>query len=126
VKIEKLYGRYSSIIPDFDSFMRFIRKPLVTSFRINTLKANRQKIISLLNDIRLKQIPFCDDGFYTDMRYPLGNHITHNLGYIYVQEIASMAPFIVLDPKPGEIVLDLCAAPGSKTTQIAQLMANHG
>ncbi|MEO0142741.1 MAG: RsmB/NOP family class I SAM-dependent RNA methyltransferase, partial [candidate division WOR-3 bacterium] len=56
----------------------------------------------------------------------IGNNFTHQLGLIYVQEVASMIPAVVLDPKPEDVVLDLCAAPGSKTTQIAQMMENKG
>ena len=52
--------------------------------------------------------------------------IEHSLGYFYTQEAASMIPPIVLDPKPGEIILDIAASPGSKTTQIAQYMENKG
>jgi NOL1/NOP2/sun family putative RNA methylase len=106
--------------------MQYLRKPLVPSFRINTLKANREKILSLLSDLRIRQLPFYYEGFSVEGKYRLGNHMTHNLGLIYVQEAASMMPVILLDPQPGEVVMDLCAAPGSKTTQIAQLMANKG
>ncbi len=56
----------------------------------------------------------------------LGNAIEHILGYYYIQEISSMLPPIALDPKPGELVLDLFASPGSKTTQIASMMQNQG
>jgi NOL1/NOP2/sun family putative RNA methylase len=52
--------------------------------------------------------------------------IEHILGYIHIQEEVSMVPPIVLDPKPGEWILDLCAAPGSKTTHISQMMDNRG
>ena len=50
----------------------------------------------------------------------------HKQGEIYVQEAASMIPPLVLKPKPGEVVLDMCAAPGSKTTQMAAMMENKG
>jgi len=56
----------------------------------------------------------------------LGRSMEHLLGYYYVQEIASMLPAIALNPKPDELVLDLCAAPGSKTTQMAAMMKNKG
>jgi len=56
----------------------------------------------------------------------LGNAIEHLLGYYYIQEVCSMMSVLALDPKPGELVLDLCASPGSKTTQIASLMNNSG
>jgi NOL1/NOP2/sun family putative RNA methylase len=126
VKLNELYTRYESIIPDFDVFMDYISRPIVQSLRVNTLKAEREKIIRLLSDIKLEKLPFYQDGFRARGKYALGNHVTHGLGLIYVQEVASMIPVIVLDPKPHEVVMDLCAAPGSKTTQIAQLMANSG
>ncbi|MBW3019655.1 RsmB/NOP family class I SAM-dependent RNA methyltransferase, partial [Candidatus Woesearchaeota archaeon] len=59
-------------------------------------------------------------------RLDLGNTYEHALGYYYVQEAASMIPPIVLDPQPGETILDMCAAPGSKSSQIAQYMNNEG
>ena len=74
-------------------------------------------------------IPFYKYGFWADHkegRRDIGNTVEFQLGYIYSQEAASMIPPIALDPKPGEIVLDLCAAPGSKTTQIAMHMENEG
>ena len=126
MKIDELFARYKDIIPDFQSFMEHVRKPLSKSFRINTLKMKRDDILQFLKDLKLEKLPFYDDGYILQAKYPLGNHITHALGLIYVQEIASMVPVIVLDPKPGEAVLDLCAAPGSKTTQIAQAMNNKG
>ncbi len=126
MKLEKLYARYESIVPDFASFLQYLKKPLVPSLRINTLKAPRKKIVALLADVNLRQLPFADDAFRVEGKYALGKHLTHNLGLIYVQEAASMLPVVVLDPQPGEVVMDLCAAPGSKTTQIGQMMHNRG
>lgn len=56
----------------------------------------------------------------------IGNSKEHLLGYFYVQEISSMLPMLVLQPKTGEVILDLCASPGSKTTQAASMMKNTG
>lgn len=126
MKIEKLYSRYKTIIPDFRDFMEFIKRPLLQSFRVNTLKAKRDEILLLLKDLKIESLPFYGNGFLLQEKTRFGNHITHNLGMIYIQEIASMIPVVVLDPKPDEVVLDLCAAPGSKTTQIAQSMENSG
>jgi tRNA (cytosine49-C5)-methyltransferase len=56
----------------------------------------------------------------------VGKTKEHLLGYYYVQEISSMLPMLALQPKPGEIILDLCASPGSKTTQAAAMMENTG
>ena len=56
----------------------------------------------------------------------LGRALEHLLGYYYIQELASMLPVLVLNPKPNETILDLCASPGSKTTQMAAMMKNLG
>ncbi len=56
----------------------------------------------------------------------LGKSIEHLMGYFYVQELSSMLPMIALQPKAGEFYLDLCASPGSKTTQAAAMMENKG
>ena len=56
----------------------------------------------------------------------LGRSLEHQLGYFYVQELVSMLPVIAMPPKPDEFYLDLCAAPGSKTTQAAAYMQNKG
>lgn len=73
--------------------------------------------------------------FETFAWYPLGLRLDAGspgkllenlLGYIHIQEEVSMVPPLVLDPRPGETVLDLCASPGSKTTQISQMMENRG
>ncbi len=56
----------------------------------------------------------------------LGRSIEHLLGYYYVQELASMLSIIALKPKPNELILDLCASPGSKTSQMASEMKNTG
>jgi NOL1/NOP2/sun family putative RNA methylase len=56
----------------------------------------------------------------------LGNSIEHLLGYYYIQELASMLPILALSPKEGDLFLDLCASPGSKTTQSASFMENKG
>jgi NOL1/NOP2/sun family putative RNA methylase len=58
--------------------------------------------------------------------YNLGSLHEFLQGYYYLQNIASMLPPLILDPKPNEIVIDMCAAPGSKATQLAQIMNNKG
>jgi NOL1/NOP2/sun family putative RNA methylase len=72
-------------------------------------------------------MPFYENGFFiSGKRRDIGNILEHNLGYFYVQDASSMIPPLILDPKKGDIVLDIAASPGSKTTQIAQMMENTG
>jgi len=112
-------------ITNIDKFKEYTIKPLRKSIRVNTLKIPVKDF--KLNGFKLDKIPFVDNGFFiSGERTDIGNLIEHSLGYFYVQEAASMIPPIVLGPKEGEIILDLCASPGSKTTQLAALMKNKG
>ncbi|MGV8086186.1 MAG: NOL1/NOP2/sun family putative RNA methylase [Candidatus Woesearchaeota archaeon] len=116
---------------DYDKFMNYSLSYIRKCIRVNTLKADVSEIKKRLDDRwQLDKIPWCPQGFwitYKDgKRFDIGNLIEHHLGYVYVQEAASMIPPIILDPKPGEMILDMCAAPGSKTTQIAMYMENKG
>ncbi|MEM4711065.1 MAG: RsmB/NOP family class I SAM-dependent RNA methyltransferase [Candidatus Woesearchaeota archaeon] len=116
---------------DYDKFMNYSLSYIRKCIRVNTLKINIEDIKKRLEDKWvLEQIPWCKEGFwikYRDgKRFDLGNLIEHHLGYIYVQEAASMIPPVILNPEPGELVLDMCAAPGSKTSQMAMYMENKG
>jgi len=130
---EKFVEHYSKLT-DFEEFKKYSLSFLRRSIRVNTLKADVADIKKKLSkEWNLTQIPWCKEGFWIEhkgegeeQRRDIGNLIEHNLGFIYVQEAASMIPPVVLDPQPGELVLDMCASPGSKTTQIAQYMENKG
>jgi len=117
---------------DFDSYMEVLKVPIVRSIRCNTLKISTKDLKERLEAKGWKiKIPFKD---YPEIMIidselqpgELGRALEHLLGYYYIQEIASMLPPLVLNAKPGEKVLDLCASPGSKTTQIAANMKNEG
>lgn len=124
--------RYKNLLGDmYEDFMHYSTSFLKKSIRINTLKIDIFHLKKRLEkNWELTPILWCKEGFYImnkkEKRFDIGNLLEHQLGYIYVQDGASMIPPLVLQPKPEEVILDLCAAPGSKTTQIAQYMKNKG
>lgn len=108
-------------------FFECLERPLPRAFRINTLKAERKLVLDNFQkySIGARKVPWFPDAFVTDS-LDVGNTIEHFMGHIYIQELTSMIPVLVLEPKPDSAVLDACAAPGSKTTQLAALMGNTG
>jgi NOL1/NOP2/sun family putative RNA methylase len=133
-KLEKMFADKTSfweryaLLTDLEAFKACSFTQLRKSIRVNTLKANVSDIKKRLKDNwKLTPIPWCKVGMWIEgERRDIGNLEEHVLGYIYVQEAASMIPPVVLDAKPGETILDMCASPGSKTTQIAAMMENKG
>ena len=103
-------------------------KPLRKSVRVNTLKTSVEKFTQAAHKKgwQLTSVPWCPEAFFVDREdrsVALGKDLLHLLGHVYMQEAASMLPAALLDPQPGEVILDMSAAPGSKTTQIASMMA---
>ncbi len=125
---DELKSRYEQLT-DWNAFCTYSLSFPRKAIRINTLKGSINKTLASLQaqGWRTEPIPWCAEGFYIKgERRDLGNIPEHALGHIYVQDAASMISAVVLSPQPGERVLDCCAAPGSKTTQLAQYMQNKG
>ena len=101
----------------------------LTVIRLNPLKAKSENILSLLEEEGFKLIPLSFYPYAYQLEYepfPVSKSLAHFAGLIYLQDPSSMLPALVLSPQPGETVLDLTAAPGSKTTLMATLMENEG
>lgn len=106
----------------------FHKRP--SSLRVNTLKGSRAVILEKLEGagVRVRSLEWYRDGFSLEAptQRELMELAPYKDGEIYLQSLASMVPPIVLDPRPGNSVLDLTAAPGSKTGQMAMMMAGEG
>jgi NOL1/NOP2/sun family putative RNA methylase len=129
---EKFLARLQKIIPSqkFDNIANTFAMEKPTTFRVNTLKRPVQEVREKLQSsgFRLESVAWYPDAFILrDGRLrDLQETDIYKKGEIYVQSLPSMVPPLVLDPQPGEKILDLTAAPGSKTTQIACLMKAQG
>jgi NOL1/NOP2/sun family putative RNA methylase len=107
---------------DYDAFIDSYKNPSYKGLRINTLKIN--SIDSLPFD--LTPVDWCETGFYYEDKDQPGKHPYHEMGLYYIQEPSAMSAVEELDVKEGDRVLDLCAAPGGKSTQIAMKLNGTG
>ena len=109
---------------EYDDFVSALNGEPVKGFRVNTDKislADFEKI----NVFGSEKIPYAENGFYLDYE-KVGNHPYHHAGMIYVQEPAAMAPAECLDIEPDWKILDMCAAPGGKSTQLKNKLGEGG
>ena len=114
---------------DFAKLLEFSGKSLRKSLRVNTLKISVADFKKLAEKKawELSPIPWCDEGFWIDREdksLPLGKTIEHTMGLFFIQESSSMMPAFVLGK--GDRILDMCAAPGAKTSQLSAMTQNHG
>lgn len=117
-----------------DDFIAACQRPLRRSIRVNTLKISVADFLTLVSPYRwqLTPVPWCAEGFWIEREdedaLPLGSTAEHLSGLFYIQEASSMLPVAALfaDENQPSRVMDVAAAPGSKTTQIAARMSNQG
>ena len=107
---------------EFPAFLSSYDRPRNAGLRFNPLKAETPPSVPF----SLTPIPWEPNGFYYPPDQRPGLHPWHDAGLYYLQEPSAMAPVTLLAPRPEERVLDLCAAPGGKSTQIAAAMGNRG
>jgi tRNA (cytosine49-C5)-methyltransferase len=122
-------SRYESLSDQPEEFFAALLRPLPRSCRVNTLKANVEHVRERFAGygIPFRPCEWYEHAFSSD-DIRIGATLEHFIGAIYIQDLTSMLPPLLIreELKTTTTVLDACAAPGSKTTQLAALMANHG
>lgn len=116
-RMQKLLGA------EYGAFLASYDRPRNAGLRRNPLKTDEPPALSAYH---LSPVPWARDGFYYDPDTRPGLSPLHEAGLYYLQEPSAMAPAGLLDAQPGERVLDLCAAPGGKSTQLAAAMQGRG
>ncbi len=109
---------------DFENYLAELKNPPVKAFRVNTDKITLEEF-EKLNIFSDEKIPYVENGYYLESQ-KVGNHPYHHAGLIYVQEPAAMAPAECIDIEPDWCVLDMCAAPGGKSTQLKNKLGERG
>lgn len=117
-RMESLLGDgYNDFISSYDLLP-------VRAFRVNTNKISISDF-EKINPFGKEKIPYTQNGYYLDYE-KVGNHPYHHAGLIYVQEPAAMAPAECIDINPNWTVLDMCASPGGKSTQLKNKLGQNG
>lgn len=124
--MEKFFDEIKNLIPDeFDDFIKCYNEEPYKGLRINTLKCSAEKLKETLKT-NLKPTPFCNKGYYYPNNIKLGKHPLHHSGAFYIQEPSATSAVPMLEIQEGDIVLDMCSAPGGKSTQIAAELNSTG
>lgn len=126
--------RMCQLLPDqqdFAAFEKIVHTGPKNFIRCNTIKITPTDLLTRLQKKWniIQPYPAYPEIMLIDQSLlpgELGNAIEHLLGYYYVQELSSMLSALALQPTPSQHIIDLCAAPGSKSSQIAALMQNQG
>ena len=112
---------------DFEAFLSAMSHESVRALRVNTLKGSVENFINI-NPWGLcdkDKVDWCPTGFYIDDQIS-GKHPLHQAGVFYIQESSAMSVVEKLNVEPGDFVLDLCASPGGKSTQIGAYLKGNG
>ncbi len=115
--------RYREIIDDWPAFFDAVHRPLPQTIWTNPLKTSPEALASRLT---LKAISWYPGAFRFTTDVKAATLMPYLAGHYQIQEEAAMLPVLLMQPQPGETVLDLCAAPGNKTVQIATMMQSEG
>jgi NOL1/NOP2/sun family putative RNA methylase len=125
---EYMVARFSRFVPDLEKFLASMEELPRTYIRVNTLKISMNALIKRLTDkgfiLKAADIPDCIE--VVSEPYSIGASAEHLIGLFYIQDLSSMVPPLALAPQPSDVVMDMAASPGGKTTHLAQLMNNEG
>ena len=111
---------------EYDDFIKSYEEPKTTGLRVNTLKISKEELLNL-NLFNLTQIPWANEGFYYDETVDRpGKNPLHEAGAYYLQEPSAMSVVPKVDVQEGDKVLDMCAAPGGKSTYILSKLNDTG
>lgn len=115
---------------EWDDFLYSYDNNRFQALRFNTLKVQspeeRMRILKTLKISSDKKVSWANEAYYFDENVRPGKHPYHEMGLYYIQEPSAMSSAALLAPKPGMRVLDLCAAPGGKSTQLATYLGDSG
>ncbi|MCD7835899.1 MAG: RsmF rRNA methyltransferase first C-terminal domain-containing protein [Lachnospiraceae bacterium] len=118
---------------EYGEFAESLKQERYHALRLNAVKINRNQKSAAELAVKGLELPFdllpvewAENGYYYDRSAQPGRHPYHEAGVYYIQEPSAMAPVPMLEVKPGERVLDLCAAPGGKSTQLAAALMGDG
>lgn len=112
--------------PDFHAFLRSYEESKISALRFNPVKAD-EKAVKNAEGMLTGKVEWSKNGYYYDDENSRpGIHPYHHAGVYYIQDASAQLPVEMLAPKPGDYVLDLCAAPGGKSTQIAGYLNGQG
>lgn len=110
---------------EYPAYLSAVEKPARRGMRINPLRISEEEFFRIM-PLDTEKSPFASNGYYLKDQKHLGFTPAYAAGLFYIQEPSASAAVTVLDPQPGMKVLDLCAAPGSKSTQIAERLGSSG
>lgn len=123
---EQFLNRMKDLLgKEYGDFLASYDRPNIQSLRVNLLKGQESVLLKKV-DFLEETVPWAEGGYYYKKEARPGRHPFHEAGVYYIQEASAMAPAAYLAPRPGERILDLCAAPGGKSTQIASAMRGKG
>lgn len=110
---------------EYGAYLDSLEQERFFGLRANTLKISPETLAEK-GLFRLAPVPWCAEGFYYDGKERPAKHPYYHAGLYYLQEPSAMTPAALLPVSKGDRVLDLCAAPGGKTTQLAAKLGRTG